>query len=343
MTNQIRDADRRKKTSGTPSPMSTSASTMGSLSPDEPIQSREKDLLSRGPLVDAIVRQVVQYKDQDCIVVSLNAPWGAGKSSFLNLLAEHLTTIVYESNTPRPTVIRFNPWHFENVDELLNVYFDQLSRAIGNETEIQREIGKLLGVVGSIVTTAEPVGPVVSKLLGSALRSVGNTLNKTKDLNAVRSKIDELLRQQRTRIIILIDDIDRLEPNATKVLFRMIRLTANFPYLMYILSFDRMVVESKLDDRYGMRGRDYLETIVQVSFDIPCSEPDTILRIFQSEVKKVVQSAATRDFDYDRWRGLLRSGLRDHFRNLRQVKRFTNSVRLSLSPIAEEVNPVDFS
>ena len=67
-------------------------------------------------------------------------------------------------------------------------------------------------------------------------------------------------------MIVFIDDIDRLEPDVTRLMFRMIRLTANLPYLIYVLSFDRMLVEKKLDDdKRDIHGRDYIEKIVQVS------------------------------------------------------------------------------
>jgi hypothetical protein len=55
-------------------------------------------------------------------------------------------------------------------------------------------------------------------------------------------------------------------------------LNADFSNVTYVLAFDRLVVEKYLDEENGIRGRDYLEKIIQVSFDIPEPEPETIYR-----------------------------------------------------------------
>ena len=59
-----------------------------SLRTDEPIRSSEEDRLSRGRLVEAIARHIMSTETRESMVIALNAPWGAGKTSFLNLLEE---------------------------------------------------------------------------------------------------------------------------------------------------------------------------------------------------------------------------------------------------------------
>ena len=311
-----------------------------SLRSDEPIESTSQDLLSRGPLVQTIARQVIRYQDKNCLIISLNAPWGAGKSSFLNLLYERFKS--KQSANFSPHLIRFNPWNFGNIDQLVRMFFDELVGAMKKDKKIHKKIGKLFNALGSLVTTTAPINPLFSRLTGWILKKIGSTLEREDGLHILKSKIDKLLREHGRRMIVFIDDVDRLEADVARLLFRMIRLTASFPYLVYVLSFDRVVVENLLDGAYGIRGRDYLEKIVQVSFDIPSPESETIQGMLRFEIEQVIQSTKTREFDCDRWDGLFKNGFKDHFRTVREVRLFVNGLRLTLVPIAEEVNPVDF-
>ncbi|MCK5805803.1 MAG: NTPase KAP, partial [Lentisphaeria bacterium] len=138
------------------------------------------------------------------------------------------------------------------------------------------------------------------------------------------------------------DDIDRLERDVLRLLFRMVRLNADFPNVTYVLAFDRLVVERNLDEENGVRGRDYLEKIIQVSFDIPEPEPETIHRILFAEMDVVLESLKTRPLDQHRWGNVFHSGFKEHFRTIRHIKRYANGLRLTLAPLAEEVDLVDF-
>jgi predicted KAP-like P-loop ATPase len=122
----------------------------------------------------------------------------------------------------------------------------------------------------------------------------------------------------------------------------MVRLNADFPNVIYVLAFDRLVVERNLDDENGIRGRDYLEKIIQVSFDIPEPEPETIFRILFGEMDAVLETLKTRPLDQHRWGNVFHSGFKEHFRTIRHIKRYANGLRLTLAPVGEEVDLVDF-
>lgn len=315
-----------------------------SLRSDEPIRSSEEDRLSRAALVEVIARHILSTDARVSIVIAVNAPWGAGKSSFLNLLERRLKAAREEhseSGTDQPSVIRFNPWHFRNIEQLVKMFFGELVRVIGTSGAIRQKIGKLLNTVGSVVTAASSIAPVGAPL-GTLVQSAGSVLGAEKSLYETKTELDELLEKLEQRVVVFVDDIDRLEPDVTKLIFRMVRLNGNLPNVTYVLAFDRLVVERNLDDENGIRGRDYLEKIVQVSFDIPEPEAEAIDQIFQDEISAVLQSIETRPLDDHRYANLYFSGFKEHFRTIRHVKRYANGLRLTLPPVAQEVDLVDF-
>lgn len=314
-----------------------------SLRSDEPIRSPEQDKLARRHLVEVIGNHILHANAPESIVIALNAPWGAGKSSFLNLLEQKLvppkkeTTEVTVEQDGTPIIVRFNPWHYTNVDQLVRMFFSELARGIGAAAreELGKKIGDLLRVAGSLAA-------VFSSAAGGLLKDAGAALKDEKRLPELKRELDKLLPDLAQRVVVFIDDIDRLERDALRLLFRMIRLNADFPNVTYVLAFDRLVVERNLDEENGIRGRAYLEKIIQVSFDIPEPEPSTTHRILFAEMDAVLESLKTRPLDQHRWGNVFHSGFKEHFRTIRHIKRYANGLRLTLAPVAEEVDLVDF-
>ena len=309
------------------------------LRSDEPIRTHAQDMLARTHLVEVLSRHILQTDTPEAVVIALNAPWGAGKSSFLNLLEQKLVppAAVAETTASHPIVVRFNPWHYMSLEQLVGMFFAELERGIGTASnkELTKKIGTALQALGGMAG-------IFHSGAGGFIKEAANALKQGPSLPELKRELDKLLPDLTQRVVVFVDDIDRLERDALRLLFRMIRLNADFPNVTYVLAFDRLVVEKNLDEPNGIRGRDYLEKIIQVSFDIPAPEPSTRHRILFSEMDAVLGSLKTRPLDQRRWGNVFHSGFKNHFRTLRHIKRYANGLRLTLPPVAEEVDLVDF-
>lgn len=60
-------------------------------------------------------------------------------------------------------------------------------------------------------------------------------------------------------------------------MFKLVRLTASFPNVIFIVAFDRSRVEDALAED-GIPGRDYLEKILQVAIDLPVIPNQVLVR-----------------------------------------------------------------
>lgn len=310
------------------------------LRSDEPIRTQEQDRLARAHLVDVLSRHILHTDAPESAIIALNAPWGAGKSSFLNLLEQKLAPSASGDRATKenePIVIRFNPWNYASVDQLIEMFFTELARGIGKASpkDLATKIGEGLQTLGSIAG-------IFHSGMGNAIRDTSAILTKRKSLPELKGELDQLLRDLKQRVVVFIDDIDRLERDTMRLLFRVIRLNANFANVTWVLAFDRLVVEKHLDESNGIRGRDYLEKITQVSFDIPEPEAMTLHKILFEEMDAVLESMKTRTLDNHRWGNCFQSGFKEHFRTIRQIKRYANGLQLTLAPVSEEVDLVDF-
>ena len=236
-----------------------------SLIPDQPISSLGQDHLERGGVATGLARQFKSYHDDKCLVVAFYAPWGAGKSSLLNLLANELASET-EPSALAPIIIRFNPWNFSSLDSLLSMFFRELRAGAGRvESKLAKNVQKSFQAL-SIILAAGEISPVAGSSFGGLSRLFRRGAEaleeKTESLVIVKERTNMELRQLNRRIFVLIDDIDRLDQESMRFMFRLIRLNADFDHMSYVLAFDRDVVASALTQEQGVSGSEYLGSLL---------------------------------------------------------------------------------
>ena len=174
--------------------------------------------------------------------------------------------------------------------------------------------------------------------------------NKKSVIEAKSEIKDELIKRQK-KLIVVIDDIDRLNQSEIKQIFRLIRINADFPHTIYLLAFDRNIIEKNLEEQVGVSGKDYLNKIVQVNFDIPFTKPSKISVFLFKELDRVlgVLPESGQEFfgqDDPYWANIYNSGFKEFFKNIRDVKKFASSLEFNISQMYQgevmEVNPIDF-
>lgn len=310
---------------------------------DEPINTFEQDTLNRTQFIKTLTQNIINIGNTDCLVVGINGRWGSGKSSILNLLANELEQQIKDKEATH-TLVRFNPWNFTSIDQLICMFFNEIKINIGRkDIEFAKIIGTNLEALGEILS---PLGilpalgliPQYAKNAGKGIAK----LARDKSLMDLKREINEYLKKNNNRIIILIDDIDRMDSDSMKLLFRLVRLNADFFNTIYVLAFDRKIVENILKTERGVTGHEYLEKIIQVSFDLPTPELSRITDILFKEIDKILPEELQKNFDEHRFYNLYHAGFKNFFKTIRDVKRYINALCLTYSLVQEEVDAIDF-
>ena len=121
------------------------------------------------------------------------------------------------------------------------------------------------------------VGPWIERGR-EATRVLAGVLSRRKEgITGRKRRLEEALAKLDKPIVVVLDDIDRLSTSEIRDIFKLVRLTASFPNLIYIVAFDRNRIEEALAEQ-GVPGRDYLEKILQVAIDIPAI-PKEVLQV----------------------------------------------------------------
>lgn len=270
--------------------------------------------------------------------MAVHGQWGAGKSSLLNFVKHYLDGTPEKS---RPVVIDFNPWWFDDRTQLASQFLAQFKVKLGLETKLIRDLGDLLAdysdSIGKAIAYSTGV-PWLDKAAG-VLRLFKR---KKMDVPALKAEISKALKEGAQRYLVVVDDIDRLTPAEIREVFKVVKALADFPNVVYILSFDREVVAKALSHTTRQDGEAYLEKIVQVPFVLPAISREKLQRKLFSDLDKLIQGADLALFDQTYWGNIFVEGMAPLITKPRDIVRYVNALSVTFPALRNEVNIADF-
>lgn len=288
---------------------------------DNPIRRPEDDALGRTDVARAFAGQVLSLDTSEGVVVGILGPWGSGKTSFLNLARDDL-------GGAGAVIVDFNPWMFSGAEQLVESFFVEIAAQLKIRPGLG-EVAKGLedyGEAFSGLAWLPLVGPWIDRGRG-ATKILAKLLQRRKEGTAGRrDEVSKALEALDKPIIVVLDDIDRLSTTEIRDIFKLVRLTASFPRITYVLAFDRRRVEDALAEQ-GIPGRDYLEKILQLAVDLP-AVPDRVLhaQIFAAIDETLADVENTGTFDEEVWPDLFMEVIWPLVRNMRDVRRYATSM-----------------
>lgn len=299
--------------------------------PDSPIKTKEKDRLNRASMAKHVARLVNDLESKDSFVVGIEGEWGSGKSSFINFVCE-------EIDPTKAEIIFFNPWNFSSQDQLIEDFFNALLEAVEKVDAHNQVIDNLKKYKRKLKNVE--INP---SFMGFGIGSWRPEIS----LSSLRGDLEKSLKQLDKKIMIVIDDIDRLDTKETLAIFKLVKVTANFPNCIFFLAYDRKRVVQRIDEATNKSGDDYLKKIIQTTFRLPTINKSQLKDMFfehlNTVLKDIFGEVNLNTEDSQRWNSILYHGFTDIFQNIRDLKRFASSLKLNLSVIGKhEVNVVDF-
>lgn len=315
------------------------ATERGAVRSDNPITTASEDLLKRAAVAEGIADDMRLVDASQGYVMALMGPWGAGKTSLVNLVKEYL------SQDPALPVVDFNPWMFSGTDALVSTFFREVTAQLRG-----RDGGRYGAVVDQLDRYSELLTPLVwLPVLGpwaGRLKSLSSSVRRFRELgkeSATEKKhaVSEALSKLDDPIVVVIDDIDRLSRQEIQDIFKLVRLTANFPNIIYLLVFDRVRIEQALSSD-GMPGRSYLEKIVQSGLDLPAVSRSILAEQLAEELTRVTIAVGdVSRFNAALWPDVMAEVVMPLIQNMRDVRRFATSVRPTLAAVRDQVELVD--
>lgn len=316
---------------------------------DRPILTIEQDRLQRAYFAKYLARCMLDVSHPDSFVIGLYGGWGVGKTSILNMVTQELNFAATNlEDEVQPIILNFSAWSYSGQDQLIYSIFRRLSATLRAAPNLEsgEHIIYLLELYISFFTKQEPPKILRKKTWWEKLTNQAPAYSYAwesgQDLTLVKQELNQLLKKQKRKIIIMIDNISRLYPQEIKQIFQSVKSIGDFCNTVYLLALDKHQVIQAINRLDGSGGEEYIEKIVQLPFEIPPIIQQDLEAIFAEKMRDVVAMVPEDAWQQDYWADVFYGSLRYFFDDCRDVTRYVNALNFSYSRLRDVVNPIDF-
>ena len=293
---------------------------------DHPITAEDEDLLGRSEKAFDLAKKIFHTDtSRAAFTLGLTAPWGAGKTSFMLAMQKYLR----DNHSSEIILIDFNPWMYRKAPNLTQIFFEELSRA--------------LAPYSSALASGfmQYVDYILSKenntwiQLGARLLPQGF---KAKSTRAQYEFLKKEIGKLGKKIIIFIDDVDRLDSEELTELFCLVRNISPFPNMSYILAYDKEYVTNQLKNKFNKDTDRYMVKILQEEYPLAKITPEQLEDALMDVLEKLSQGYPHLKED------IQKSGiqLEQHLPTLRTIKRIYNALLSTPQDLRERIAHFDW-
>lgn len=249
----------------------------------DPFSARDRD---EREAMDTLLRDM-SPAEQVAYLADLELGWGAPGSG------------------GQTVIVRYNPWLLSGHETLLSDFFRLFGERLGQTLRGEAQAGiraaaarladfidlsqrstsgfsRLIALSDDAANAAAPGGAsgkragFLKGLMRKSTVPSPLTLKDARDL--LRAELAQLTAVN-SRVLVIIEDIDRLRPDEIRPLLALMKTTGDLPNVTYLVSYDRAALARALGDDGTAREAlpDLLEKIVQVDLDLPRVAPERLL------------------------------------------------------------------
>lgn len=317
---------------------------------DHPITTAKADRLKRDVFSKYLARCILDHTDPESLVIGLAGGWGVGKTSILNMAIEEINLAAINMfDYEKPIILNFSPWSYSGQQQIIYNFFRRLSATFRRVEylENREQIIHLLELYVSFFTD-KPIPKVLQPKIGwlqklsFKMRKEAYGWESGRDLTLVKAELNQLLAQQKHKIIIVIDNISRLYPKEIQQIFQIVKSMGDYAHTAYLLAYDKEEIIHSLKKVDGIHPESYLEKIVQLSFEVPPILEHDIENILADHLELIIKTIPEDAWQKEYWADVYYNALKFFFKNCRDITRYLNTLSFSYTRVKELVNPIDF-
>ena len=242
---------------------------------DKAIEHKVDDTLDLSETASRFAGLVLNRNSSDSLVFGIDAPWGTGKSSFINICCE-----CWKDNVDlHPIVLRFEPLRYKESDDLVDKLVNALIDAIQKEA--------FLPSINSLFSNylRQVKGKKEFSIFGLNIEFESRSGNVEETLKSLEDHLSELNR----KIIIVVDDLDRLSWTEVKNILFAIKRSFMLPNVSYVLCYDTENLTSLKKESFddAEKVKEFLEKFVNVEIGL-FIDSKTLAKFVSSDIDSAI-------------------------------------------------------
>lgn len=317
-----------------------------------------EDALGFAPFAKRLSQVALRMAAPNGYVIGLHGAWGSGKTTALNFTRAYIEKHNQEAGGDEAIleVIEFRPWLVSGQRDLIEAFFKVLSETLDDTKHRQQRakrqwLSRAKAAADPVVDAAAALGTALHPNDGPGIKaSAAFTKATTKNvidawlaepsLQKAYQELASRLGASQRRFLVIIDDIDRLQPEEIRAVMQMVKSIGRLPHLIYLLAYDRHIVWSALDPRpAAVPGEPtFMDKIVQHELELPLASRTALLRLLDQNIGFVTGEVSD---EGRRWFEIVRNGIYRWIRVPRDVFRYANALQFAWPPLKGEVDPLD--
>lgn len=245
---------------------------------EEDLNNKFLSLYPREVMADNLIERLVNTDvSKEPFAICISGPWGSGKTTFLN----YMRTYIKKSDKdfkPDIEVINFNPWDSSSSSQIIDDFFNSLAKSVAPI------IPELNGIISNYVRLVLKFAMPQNDL---SVLNIGDIWEKCdEEIESSKQGICQHLSIVNQKWFIIIDDVDRLDGKEILSLLQLIRNTAKFPNLIFIVALDKQHTCIQLNSIGYKDAEKFLEKIFQVEVPLPKLECIDVIKELRNELQQ---------------------------------------------------------
>ncbi len=221
---------------------------------DSPIETPDEDQFDYYIEAQHIANTLSQLPENKAVSVAVLSPWGYGKTSFMNLIKYAISNGDKGKPMFEHFIVEFNPRQSKDVASIQEDFFKALTEAIPDEARFRRKISDYLENIG--LHDLHPIAKIFNGVIKGTKEDVTNEVNEV---------LDDLGK----RLIVFIDDFDRLTDIEIIEVLKLIDKNAAFRHTIFITAYDEGAVSNALRKYESAKGIAYVDKFFTLRFNLP--------------------------------------------------------------------------
>lgn len=254
----------------------------------------------------------------------------------------------YRKN-PANLVVTFSPWLIPKAASLAAAFISDLARAVGEV--LGEEVGSAFKSYAARISELAPIAGTVADLgtpgAGNLFRVGGNWLksyaDRTRSLDDLKGSLERQLKAiAPTKIVVVIDDLDRLTPKEAAQMISLVKGLGRLPNVIYLLGYHLEVLTQHLDKVHnGQNGEGtiFLEKIVQYQRRLPMLAHDSLIKLLDPLIDGSLRHAD--DNVRKRFGEAWRNFAIHRVKTPRDIVRIGNAFKIAHSDLGDHTDPAD--
>ncbi|EDK89724.1 KAP family P-loop NTPase fold protein [Fusobacterium polymorphum] len=214
------------------------------------------------------------------MTIAVQGDWGTGKTSIMTMIKNELR------NLKNLNLVWFNTWQFSQFNLGDKLPLTMLNKLV-NEVSSNKESENFKYIKKAMVGVADAI---LGHISGGAIEVssfLDNEENLFEAIERLKESFQKLVNEKagdEGRVIIFIDDLDRIEPERAVELLEVLKIFLDCEKCIFVLAIDYSVVTRGVKVKYGNdfsegKGKSFFDKIIQVPFKMPVGSYDISLYV----------------------------------------------------------------